>query len=1090
MVKHPSKTDLTSNGAAYTESAEVKQLRLENARLKSLLDKHSITWEDEPPVAKTSQTTKAEHEELRLSSPENIQQQSYAKVALFRSLFRGRTDVYPVRWESAKGGYGYSPACANEWKRGLCNKRQTKCGDCANRLLLPVTDQVIYDHLAGKSTVGVYPLLDDNCCYFLAADFDKGDWQEDSRAFMQSCRDLNIPVALEISRSGNGAHAWIFFAEPVLAREARHLGMALISQTCDRIRQLSLASYDRFFPNQDTIPKGGFGNLIALPLQKYPREKGFSVFVDENFSPYPDQWAFLASIQPMPSTTVEDAIIRVSGGRHPLDVSFTTTENEDHKPWQPPKADSQKISGLLPESITLVLANQIFIDKSDLSQPLTNRLIRLAAFQNPEFYKAQAMRFSVWDKPRIIGCAENFPQYIGLPRGCLHAVLDLLEYNNIQVKIKDERLKGCKVSAKFIGKLRKDQKIAVREMMQQETGILCAPTAFGKTVTAAKLISRRKRSTLILVHRTELLNQWLERLNTFLELPDDSLGALGGGKKKLSGKIDIAVMQSLARREDQIEILAAYGQIIVDECHHISAFSFEAIIKQAKAKYIVGLTATPIRRDGHHPIIFMQCGPIRHSAKQQENIPDILEVRPQHLTAPYIPSGSTIQDVFRIISDNTGRNRHIVKDVLAAYAEGRKILVLTERTAHLKLLSKAFADDIDHLFVLHGRLSKKKRAFILAELVELADSTPRVLLATGKLIGEGFDHPPLDTLVLAMPVSWKGTLQQYAGRLHREHIDKHDVRIYDYVETYQPQLTKMWDKRQRGYRAMGYSIKSFKVRKMPLTRGRKMRYGWLTDIHLEFMRDSEAKDFVKELATQKFDGLFLTGDISTAKGLESHIKLFEDLYPAPVYFVLGNHDFYGGTIETTRSLVQKICSKSKWLHWLPVSGVVSLAKDTCLIGHDGWADGRLGDYSGSKVLLNDYVKIENFGKAGSVGRLALLQSLGDQAATFFKNILAGALQQYQHVIVLTHVPPFKEACWHEGEISANDWLPHFSCKAVGDVLAEAMKAAPDKQMTVLCGHTHSSGQCQILPNLLVKTGGAKYGSPRIQEIIDCGEDSL
>ena len=261
------------------------------------------------------------------------------------------------------------------------------------------------------------------------------------------------------------------------------------------------------------------------------------------------------------------------------------------------------------------------------------------------------------------------------------------------------------------------------------------------------------------------------------------------------------------------------------------------------------------------------------------------------------------------------------------------------------------------------------------------------------------------------------------------------------------------------------------------------RYAWLTDIHLEFLRSKETIAFVKELASQKFDGLFLTGDISTASQIETHLQLFNDLYQAPVYFVLGNHDYYGGSIEAVRKMVERICYKSKWLHWLPMSGVVALGKDTCLIGHGGWADGRLGDYVSSKVLLNDYLKIHNFVRAGGVGRLALLNSLGDQAADYFRDILPKVLKQYEQIIVLTHFPPFKESCWHEGEISADDWLPHFSCKAVGDILREVMATAPDKQMTVLCGHTHSSGECQILPNLLVKTGGAKYGSPMIQEII-------
>lgn len=685
-------------------------------------------------------------------------------------------------------------------------KPRVKCGDCNQRQLLPVTDQVIYDHLAGKLTIGVYPLLSDDSCYFLAADFDEADWREDANAFMQSCLELGIPVALEISRSGNGAHVWIFFTEPIPAREARQLGAALISHTCDRTRQLSLASYDRLFPNQDTMPKGGFGNLIALPLHKQPRELGRSVFVDEHLQIYQDQWAFLASIRPLSRRDLEDAILRASGGRHPLDVAFAA-EEEDSKLWQRPSPVPARIAGPLPESLTMVLANHIFIAKADLPQPLANRLIRLAAFQNPEFYKAQAMRLPVWNKPRIIGCADNYPQHIGLPRGCLDAVLDLLQENDIRLELQDERLSGRKVAAKFTGTLRKDQKAAVREMLKHEVGVLCAPTAFGKTVTAAALIARRKVSTLVLVHRTELLRQWQERMTGFLEFPKGCLGVIGGGKKKPSGKIDIAVMQSLSRREDLGELLDQYGQIIIDECHHLSAVSFEAILKQAKAKFVVGLTATPIRRDGHQPIIFMQCGPIRHSAARPETAPAQLEVWPKVLPAPEIPSDSPIQDVFRILANNADRNRRIAGDMLTAYREGRKVLVLTERTDHLALLQEALGNKVEHCYVLHGRLAKKQRTAVFAELDALDESAPRVLLATGRLIGEGFDHPPLDTLVLAMPISWKGTLQQYAGRLHREHADKQDVRIYDYAETDQPQLARMWNKRQLGYRAMGYSIK-------------------------------------------------------------------------------------------------------------------------------------------------------------------------------------------------------------------------------------------------------------------------------------------
>ncbi len=554
------------------------------------------------------------------------------KGCAIRRLFRGRADVYPVRWESKAGKSGYSPACANEWKPGICAKPRIKCADCHKRSLTPVSEQTIFDHLAGNHTIGVYPLLGDDRCYFLAVDFDKAEWREDARSFIQSCRELGVPVALEISRSGNGAHAWIFFSSAVLARDARRLGTAIISHTCNRTRQLELGSYDRLFPNQDTMPKGGFGNLIALPLQKKPRDQGYSVFVDDALQPYPDQWAFLASIQPMRAEDIEPVILLITGNRHPLDVTFISDE-DFREPWKQPDSKSSKLTGAMPESVNITLANMIYFEKESLPQLLINRLIRLAAFQNPEFYTAQAMRFPVWDKPRVIGCAENFPQHIGLPRGCLEASLALLQDNGIRCELQDERFSGSPVDIQFEGTLRDDQELAANAMLKHETGILCAPTAFGKTVTAAALIARRGVNTLILVHRTELLKQWKDRLQSFLNVGKGIVGTMGGGKVKPTGIIDIAVMQTLTRREELYSQLDRYGQVIVDECHHLSAFSFESILKRISAKYVLGLTATPIRRDGQQPIIYMQCGAIRYTADAPENAPGELAVIPHYITS-------------------------------------------------------------------------------------------------------------------------------------------------------------------------------------------------------------------------------------------------------------------------------------------------------------------------------------------------------------------------------------------------------------------------------------------------------------------------
>ena len=780
------------DAALMDKDSESSRLRAENARLVALLAAHGIALcapESAPAIPATA----------ALSTDE--------KVALFRRLFRGRTDVYPIRWESKAGKNGYSPACANEWRVGVCEKPRIKCSDCCHRLLVPLTDQTLYDHLAGRHTVGAYPLLTDDTCHFLAVDFDDADWRADAPAFAKSCRELGVPVALEISRSGNGAHAWVFFSSNVSARDARRLGTALISHTCTRTRQLKLTSYDRLFPYQDTMPKGGFGNLIALPLQKLPRESGGSVFVDDALQPYPDQWAFLASVQPMAPNDVEPTILRATGGAHPLDVTFIDDENQS-EPWKRRALSTQRLPGPMPTSLTVTVANLLYFDKAQIPQPLANRLIRLAAFQNPEFYKAQAMRLSVWDEPRVIGCAENFPNHIALPRGCLDAARDLLRENGIRFELRDERFGGEPLNASFNGTLRPDQEEAVAALLRHDTGILCAPTAFGKTVTAAALIASRGVNTLVLVHRTELLKQWQERLRAFLANDNQGkgvIGTIGGGKAKPTGKIDIALMQSLHRQGETSELVENYGHVIVDECHHLSAVSFEAILKRARARYVLGLTATPFRRDGRQPIIFMQCGPTRHRALKPAGAPRTLEVTPRYLAARIdLAADAGIQDVFRHVANDASRTAALADEIANAFEQGHKVLVLTERTEHLHAIGTALAGRIQTLFTLHGRMSKKQRAGWVDDLDALPPDAPRVLLSTGKLVGEGFDHPPLNTLVLAMPISWKGTLQQYAGRLHREHANKTSVRIIDFVDAGHPALLRMWERRQRGYKAMGY----------------------------------------------------------------------------------------------------------------------------------------------------------------------------------------------------------------------------------------------------------------------------------------------
>ena len=545
-----------------------------------------------------------------------------AKIELFRSLFRGREDVYPRRFESRKTGKsGYAPACANEWIRGICEKPRIKCTDCPNRRFLQITDEVIGWHLSGRDdrgfdfVMGVYAMLQDETCYFLAVDLDGEEWQPDAAVFIETCRRLAVPAVLERSRSGNGGHVWFFFEEAIPASLARMLGSYVLTETMERRPEIGFDSYDRLFPNQDTLPKGGFGNLIALPLQKQARRLGNTAFIDEQFRPYADQWAYLASVRRMSRDQVEVLVRDAESKGRIVGVRVAIADEDDDSPWTAPPSRRRKeppILGPLPEKLEIILADQLYVGKEGLSPPLRNRLLRLAAFQNPEFYRAQSMRLPTYDKPRIIACAEDHPKHYALPRGCLDEVLQTLEGLKIQPVLRDERFGGNLLSVSFTGMLRPEQQLAAQALLRHDIGVLAATTAFGKTVVAAWLIAQRGVNTLVLVHRQQLLEQWIERLSSFLSVSAKAIGRLGGGRKKLTGVLDVALMQSLVRKEAVDDRIAGYGNVIVDECHHISARSFELVVRRAKAKFVTGLSATVTRKDGHHPIIFMQCGPVRH----------------------------------------------------------------------------------------------------------------------------------------------------------------------------------------------------------------------------------------------------------------------------------------------------------------------------------------------------------------------------------------------------------------------------------------------------------------------------------------------
>ena len=740
------------------------------------------------------------------------------KIRLFRSLFSGRGDVFPRRFESRKSGRsGYQPACENEWRAGVCFKPKVKCAKCEHREFIPVSDTVIRKHLSGKDAqgkpfvMGIYPLNKDETCSFLAADFDKAAWKDDVLAFLEVCDALGIEACLERSRSGNGGHVWIFFDKPLPAGLARKLGALILTQAMDNRPELGFDSYDRFFPNQDRMPAGGFGNLIALPLQKAARADGNSVFVDQAFVPFADQWSFLSRVRKTSKSQVEEWVAEAEKDDLILGIKAAPDE-DDRLPWlmPPSRKTPETISGKHPSSVEIVLGNQIYIPKTKLSPSLRNAILRLAAFQNPEFYKAQAMRMPVFNTPRIIACAEEFPEYIGLPRGCADELAALLESLSVEVRVSDQRTAGSALDVSFCGTLRSEQLLAGKALLKHDIGVLSAPTAFGKTVLAAWLVAQRKTNVLVVVHRRQLMEQWVARLSAFLGLDQNAIGQIGGGKRKVSGRVDVAVIQSLNRKGVVDDLVADYGYVIVDECHHISAKSFEDVLKACPARFVTGLSATLVRRDGHQPIVFMQCGPVRYTVpdkKQARNRPFDHKVIVRNCNDVEFPDEAElpIAEIYRLLMVSNPRNLRIAKEVVAVFKEGRCPLVLTERTQHLEILREQIEPEGGRLVVLKGGFGKKKLAEITAKLEEWKD-LPHIVLATGRYLGEGFDDPRLDTLFLAMPVSWRGVLSQYAGRLHRLHDSKSEVRIYDYVDQDCPMLSRMFGRRIKGYEALGYAL--------------------------------------------------------------------------------------------------------------------------------------------------------------------------------------------------------------------------------------------------------------------------------------------
>ena len=711
---------------------------------------------------------------------------------------------------------------------GIFDKKKFKCAECPNREFQTLGYNDIYRHLEGKDpngrdVVGVYAILPDNTCRFLCCDFDDKNcehgYQEEVRAYVSVCRDWNIPAYIERSRSGNGAHVWILFSEPIKAKTARCLGNAILTEAMEREGRMSFKSYDRFFPNQDFMPAGGFGNLVALPLQGRARKEGNSVFVNNDFEPFADQWAYLQDMKKMSVAEVERLASRYDKG--PLGELSKSSEST---PWERPQPRPMTKADF-PKAITITRASGIYIPVENLSAKAINHLKRLAAFKNPEFYAKLGMRLPVYNLPRIISCSEMADDYLLLPRGCEEAVVDFFKSNNVDVRIDDKTNPGARIDVGFKGSLYEEQQRAIEALEAHRCGTLYATTAFGKTVTAAALIARKKVNTLILVHTKALLDQWRERLEEYLSTdfkPEEhhkgrgrrkkfqQFGALSSTENTLNGKIDIALLQSCMSDNEVKPFVRNYGMVIVDECHHAPAVNFERVLREVNARYVYGLTATPIRKDGHQPIIFMQCGEIRYTAdsKSQQTQQSFRRLLIPRFTSHrnLKADGGNYAQVIDELIESESRNKLILDDIASNLAEGRTPIILTARTAHVDLLAEECRQICPNVFRLVGNDSAKTKREVMEQLSLVPADEPLVVVATGKYVGEGFDLPRLDTLMLALPVSWEGLIAQYTGRLHRNYPGKTETRIYDYIDLRVPICDSMYRKRLHGYKAVGYSI--------------------------------------------------------------------------------------------------------------------------------------------------------------------------------------------------------------------------------------------------------------------------------------------
>ncbi|BCY06298.1 DEAD/DEAH box helicase [Actinoplanes sp. L3-i22] len=767
---------------------ELERLRAENHRLSRLLD---LRGQDTAPAAEQLAATTT-------PGPVTMASPVREKLAFYANLFQARRDAYAKRWENNRlGTAGWSPAVAGGWRKGM---------DRRTAAYLPLTAEVVAAHLVGDVFMGLYPLLTDNTCQFLAADFDGSTAMLDALAYCKAARASGAPAALEISQSGRGAHAWIFFTHPIPAATARAIGTVLLHEAMVLRGSMDLRSYDRLFPNQDVLPDGGLGNLIAAPLQGQRRKDGLTLFLDlATLEPHEDQWAFLSVLDRLSPGDAEKIARRAKQAAVGAGVAKMS------------RSDATKVHPPLPMTVQAELAAGLRVDVAQLPPAALSTFKHAASLANPKFYELQRLRKSTWDTPRFLrGYDITLDGRLVLPRGLRHAVGRIVEDAGSRLVITDTRDAGTEIEVAFTAELTARQSAGVSAMLAHDDGILVAPPGSGKTVMACAMIAERAASTLILVDRKALAEQWRSRIEQFLAVRP---GQIGGGRRKLTGVVDVAMLPSLARRADVADLTAGYGHVIVDECHHLAAAAYDHAVKRIGAQFWLGLTATPSRRDGLGELVTWQLGPVRHTVIDED--PDTLaavwqeEAGPRRLLFLHetrfradeedLSSPGALAAVQRSLIGDETRNAQIIDDVVAALAKGRNCLVLTRRVAHVETLASLLADRGHRALLLQGGMTAADRRAAVDRLAEAKAGDGILVIGTTPFIGEGFDAPVLDTLFLAGPVSFDGLLIQCAGRVIRAAPGKDVAEVHDYHDPATPILAVSLQRRMPGYRALGFA---------------------------------------------------------------------------------------------------------------------------------------------------------------------------------------------------------------------------------------------------------------------------------------------